>query len=267
MGTELIRLGADSGDNLARLSLSRPGLVLDVHRAYVAAGAEVILTNTFQANPQTIADKSELRQVGQSAAELARQAGATYVLADIGPIITGRYTEFEKLDDLRRTAEVISPVHGILLETCSSENILKLIEQLRPAIGESPLLLSLAFCHRPAGLQTYDGHEPEWFAARAKQAGVDALGVNCGLEITPSDCVEIIRRFRAMTGLPLFARPNAGTPEIAEGGVAYPHSPVDFAAVTPDLVGAGANMIGGCCGTTPEHIAAMCDQIRKIHPA
>lgn len=267
MGTELIRNGADSGSNLAKLNLSRPELVLAVHKAYIAAGAQVIVTNTFQANPQTIPNRSELRSIGRSAAGLARRAGAVYVLADIGPIITGRYAEFENLNDLRETVEPISPVDGILLETCSSENVLKVIEQLRREIGESPLLLSLAFCHRPDGLRTYDGHDPEWFAARASDVGVDALGINCGLEISLANCIEIVRRFRIVTDLPLFARPNAGTPKLVSEGMIYPRSSGDFAAATRGLIAAGAIMIGGCCGTTPAYIAAMRDEIRSANPA
>src|SRR5512143_982313 len=120
MGTELIRTGRGCGGNLTWLNLSRPELVLAVHRAYAAAGAEVILTNTFQANPVTIPDPMELQHVGNSSVELARKSGADYVLSDIGPIITARYTEFENPDDLRRTVEAIPATDGILLETCSS---------------------------------------------------------------------------------------------------------------------------------------------------
>jgi methionine synthase I (cobalamin-dependent) len=267
MGTELIRTGSDCGGNLTWLNLSRPDLVLAVHRAYAAAGAEVILTNTFQANPVTIPDPMELQRVGNSAVELARKSGADYVLSDIGPIITARYTEFENPDDLQRTAEAIPATDGILLETCSSINALKAIEQLRRAVRESPILLSLAFCHRPDGLVTYDGHTPEWFAERVRDHGVDGLGVNCGLEISPTDCVEVIRRFRQMTDLPLFARPNAGTPKlVADGGMIYPRSIAEFASAIDGLIDAGAMMIGGCCGTTPAHIAATSEQITTPGP-
>jgi methionine synthase I (cobalamin-dependent) len=267
MGTELIRTGSDCGGNLARLNLTRPELVLNVHRAYVAAGARVILTNTFQANPVAITDPMELQQVGKAAVDLARQAGADYILADIGPIITSRYTECENPDDLCRAAEAIAGTDGILLETCSSIQALPAIEQLRRAMGELPILLSLAFCHRPEGLVTYDGHSPDWFAERVHDSGVDALGVNCGLEISPGDCIEIIRRYRALTNLPLFARPNAGTPKlVAQGGMIYPRSIMEFAAAGRGLVDAGAVMIGGCCGTTPAHIAAMCEQIKTPGP-
>jgi 5-methyltetrahydrofolate--homocysteine methyltransferase len=83
-----------------------------------------------------------------------------------------------------------------------------------------------------------------------------ALGVNCGRDITIDDCAEIICRYRTVTDLPLFARPNAGTPTNVDGQWVYPHTPEQMAAELPKLLEAGVSMVGGCCGTTPAHIAA-----------
>ena len=103
---------------------------------------------------------------------------------------------------------------------------------------------------------TLSDHKPEWFAQRAKAYGVTALGVNCGRDIDMDDIIEIIHRYRSVTDLPLFARPNAGTPTKQGDRWIYPHTPEMMAARLPELLEAGVSMVGGCCGTTPEHIAA-----------
>ena len=120
-----------------------------------------------------------------------------------------------------------------------------------------PVLLSLTYLRNARRqLTTISGHSPEWFATRAKKWGVAALGVNCGRDIDMDDMIEIIRRYRAVTDLPLFARPNAGTPTKQGDRWIYPHTPEMMAARLPELLEAGVSMVGGCCGTTPEHIAA-----------
>jgi methionine synthase I (cobalamin-dependent) len=104
---------------------------------------------------------------------------------------------------------------------------------------------------------TASGHAPEWFASRAAAWGVAALGANCGRDVDLRDIIEIIRRYRSETDLPLFARPNAGTPRQVKGEWVYPLTPQEMAEQIPELLEAGVAMVGGCCGTTPEHIAAL----------
>jgi 5-methyltetrahydrofolate--homocysteine methyltransferase len=251
MGSELIRAGLPLGQNGADWSLTRPEAVLAIHRDYIAAGAEVVLTNTFQANPSEIPDLALLSRIGSAAVELARKAGATFVLGDIGPL--------ERAHDFRHVVAALAGTDGILLETFSSPGVLSLAEAMRgrPESRDLPILVSLTFRHGASGIETFSGHAPEWFAERAQEAGIDALGVNCGREIGLADCALILRRFRTKSYLPLFARPNAGTPVGAGTRWEYPRSPEDFAAGVEVLVSAGAAMIGGCCGTTPKHIAAM----------
>ena len=116
-----------------------------------------------------------------------------------------------------------------------------------------PLLLSLSYHRKGGELVTYSGHRPETFARHAARHGVAALGVNCGKEIDLPDVAEVVRRYRQETDLPLFARPNAGTP--SPHGT-HPRSPEAMAAWAPALIAAGVTMIGRCCGTTPAHVAA-----------
>jgi 5-methyltetrahydrofolate--homocysteine methyltransferase len=120
-----------------------------------------------------------------------------------------------------------------------------------------PVLLSLTYLHAPAGeLRTFAGLAPEEGARQGEEVGVAAVGVNCGREISVEDCGEIVRRYRAVTSLPLFARPNAGTPTRTDGDLVYPRSAREMAEGLRGLLQAGATLVGGCCGTTPAYLAA-----------
>ena len=146
---------------------------------------------------------------------------------------------------------------AILVETCSTPRVRYAIGYIRREC-ELPVLLSLTFLRDASGkLVTLSGHSPEWFARRADRYGVAALGVNCGRDIGMDDIIEIVRRYRTMTDLPLFARPNAGTPIRDGERWVYPLTPEAMAVRLPELLQAGVSMVGGCCGTTPAHIAAL----------
>ena len=182
-----------------------------------------------------------------------------WVLGDIGPMVRpGAYIEFVDLAELAKTANVMRKTDAILLETISSPRVRYAIRRIRNDALLPPVLLSLTYFHDKRGRQkTFSGHSPEWFAERAEHWGAAALGVNCGREITMADCAEIVRRYRKVTDLPLFARPNAGTPRKVRKRWIYPLTPHEMAERLPELLEAGVSMVGGCCGTTPEHIAAI----------
>jgi methionine synthase I (cobalamin-dependent) len=271
MGTELQRAGLAPGENAAAWNFLHPEKVAAVHRAYLDAGAEVLLTNTFLVNGRSYGER--LRQAGHDADFLAawRRAyevigrGAFWRLAAVGPV-AGPEGERE-FDDLHRfyvgewcydprPHDCVHRPDAILLETCSTPRVRYALARLREP-RTTPLLLSLTYHQNEAGeLVTASGHSPEWFAERAKEYGADALGVNCGKDVGMGDIIEIIRRYRQETDLPLFARPNAGTPVHRGEEWIYPHSPEGMAERLPELLEAGASMVGGCCGTTPAHIAA-----------
>ncbi|HYV37790.1 MAG TPA: homocysteine S-methyltransferase family protein [Gemmataceae bacterium] len=249
MGSELQRAGMQPGECYELWNLTHPDRVLAIHQAYVDAGAEVLLTNTFQANPPAFAKhqlQHQMDVICQSAVRLARQAGGikTHILADIGPFKdTG--------DEVIRVVEGLSRTHDILMETLSN------FFQVESVAIRQRLLVSFTYLHNNSGgLQTFPGQNPEVVAQRASALGVAALGVNCGRDITMDDCAEIIRRYRTVTDLPLFARPNAGTPTKIDNQWVYPRTPEQMAAELPKLLEAGVSMVGGCCGTTPAHIAA-----------
>jgi 5-methyltetrahydrofolate--homocysteine methyltransferase len=275
MGTELQRAGIREGECYELWNLTHPDRVRAIHQANVDAGAEVLLTNTFQTFAATLLwpwpggtvsppipydEERWLIGAQWGAFALSRSACGErgFVLADIGPVVekpSGK--EFPDLRLLQKGIASVPPrVDGVLLETCSTPRVRWAVQTARQ-FSSKAVLLSLTYQRGEAGeLQTRSGHPPEWFAERARHWGANALGVNCGRDIGMDEIIEIVRRYRQATDLPLFARPNAGTPARVGDRWVYPHTPSRMAARLPELLDAGVSMVGGCCGTTPEHIAA-----------
>lgn len=261
MGTQLLAAGVPAGSCLELLNLTRPELVQGIHAAYVAAGARCLLTNTFQANPNALARfvlENRTEEIIAAGVALARKTGGDgiFVLGDIGPAGSPLPAK-----DIQRMVAGFAGVDALLLETCSNFQDL---EQIRGLSAELPLLFSATFLKTPDGFRAGPGgHSPGWFASRAREQGIAALGVNCGRDIGMAEMIEIVRQMRQETDLPLFARPNAGTPIEDASGLRYPRSPEQMACQVPELVAAGATLIGGCCGTTPATIAAFRQAIEK----
>jgi methionine synthase I (cobalamin-dependent) len=259
MGTQLLQRGLSDNACFELCNLEHPDWVEAIHQAYVRAGAECLLTHTFQANSLALARHQlagNLETIAARAYSLARAAAGPdqFVIADIGPIFdTATKREFPDRATVRQITHCLRGADAVLLETCSSPRVR---HAARWASCGLPLLLSLTYrVDKRLGLCTQSGHPPEWFAERAADWGVTALGVNCGRDIDMAETIEIVRRYRRATDLPLFARPNAGTPTRQNGQWVYPRSPESMAKRLPELLEADVAMVGGCCGTTPEHIA------------
>lgn len=262
MGTELQRAGLAPGACGELWNLTHPEKVRQIHEAYLAAGAECLLTNTFQSNPAALARHGvadRMAAINEAALPLARsaQGGKPFVLASIGPIgVNKSAAELADRNVLRLVIGTLLTADAVLLETWSDPAALLTL----PQMSEPPMLLSVTYEHREGaerGLWSHSGHPPEWFALQAKKFGVAALGVNCGRDVDMDDVIEIVRRYRTVCDLPVFARPNAGTPTRAGKRWAYPRTPAQMAEHLPELLEAGARMVGGCCGITPAHIAEL----------
>jgi len=262
MGTELQRAGLKDGECGDLWNLTHPESVRAVHQAYVDAGAEVLLTNTFQGHPEALqrhgTPRTSMQAYNRAALALARGASRSgqLVVGDIGP--WSKTPFFEKYSVVRS----LSQSDAILLETFSEWSALGDVYWNSAYLGRRmAFLLSLTYHRNEAGkLVTYSGDSPEHFAMFARGCKVAALGVNCGHDVGMDETIEIIRRYRSVTDLPLFARPNAGTPTRVGDQWVYPRTPEMMAERLPELLEAGVCMVGGCCGTTPPHIAAF----RKI---
>jgi len=266
MGTELLRAGAAPGERLEPwvLDPSRAPLVAAVHRAYRDAGARIVLTNSFGANPLRLGlPAAEASDVARGAARLARDAvGPGVVVAgSVGP--TGRLLEpFGDLAPAAAREAFEAAISGLVagsadvvwIETFSD------LEEARAAVTAAgavapalPVVVTLTFERG----RTMMGTRPEEAADVLAGMGVAALGANCG-----NGFEEVERVLPGLAagapGLPLVAKANAGRPiATADGGVYYPGTPAEAGAHALRAVAAGARIVGGCCGTTPAHVAAI----------
>ncbi len=276
MGTELQRAGLAIGECADHWTLTHPDRLREIHAAYVAAGSDAILTNSFGANRWALGRfglAGELENINRAAAAVARgAAGASVcVLGDIGP--TGGFLrplgDIEPgvlLSEFTRQACALldGGADGIVIETMSAIGELVVAIRAARAAGAPFVVASLAFDRLPNGsIRTMMGVSPEEAAAAAVEAGADVVGANCGTDMTPADFARVVRHFRQVTDRPVMIQPNAGSPELENGRAVYGLSPEAFAAGMRDVVAAGASVVGGCCGTTPVHIAALSLEVKK----
>jgi len=254
--------------------------VLDVHRSYLEAGSDAVLTNTFGANKYALARHGlaeEAARINEAGGQIARQAAGDerYVLGNIGP--SGDF--LQPLGNLKpeklRTALVeqakallAGGVDGFIIETMTAlDEVTIAIEAVKSAGAGLPVFASMAFDKAGDGFRTMMGVHVEAAVSKIVSLGAGAVGFNCGT-LSLDEYVELAEEFvsavRAVSDdVVLYAEPNAGKPELVEGRAVYNVSPEDFAAAVKKIHRAGVNIIGGCCGTSPEHIEAVSKRLRK----
>jgi len=271
-GTELSKRGLQPGDCPEKWNLDHAADVKAVAAAYVQAGADVILSNTFGGNPLKLAKaglEQRVEEVNRLGASISKEAarGKALVFASVGP--TGEFmeplgtiTEQQMVECFARQARALAEggADGIVIETFT--DLAEARAALR-AVKENtalPAAISMTFSRGPAGFATMMGVKPQQAAEVLEAAGADIVGSNCGTGI--KDMIEVARLMRPATSLPLWIKPNAGLPELVGGKTVFRETPAEMAKHFKALVDAGANVIGGCCGTTPEHIR-MLDAERK----
>ena len=262
-GTELQKRGLGVGECPDAWNLSHPEEVADVARRYCEAGSRVILTNTFRANPISLAPYGLTgcaAAINRAGVEMSKKAAAAaLVFASIGPsgkvLAASEVTEDELSAAFCTQAEALAAggANALLLETFSE--IEEALIALRAAKATGlPVIVSFAFDTGKNKDRTMTGVTPERAAKALTEAGADAVGANCGVGI--EQCIELCRRMRGATHLPLWMKPNAGMPEVVDGAVEYRATAQQFASSVPSLRDAGASFIGGCCGTNPDFIRA-----------
>ncbi|QQS32601.1 MAG: bifunctional homocysteine S-methyltransferase/methylenetetrahydrofolate reductase [Acidobacteriota bacterium] len=273
MGTRLYDKGIYINRSYDELNITNPELVLEVHEEYVAAGADIIETNTFGATRpklQPYGLENKLREINIAAVNLARQAaaGKACVAGSVGPlglrIEPFGPTSFEEARELyREQAEALfeGGVDLFLLETFSD---LSVIEQAILAIRDVTDLPIVAQMTIQADLKTTFGTPAEVFVPCLEELGADVIGLNCGMG--PTHVLSALELMRELTDRPLSAQPNAGLPRDVQGRQFYMGSPEYMATFAKRFVQAGAKFVGGCCGTTPTHIKLIADAIRSISP-
>jgi methionine synthase I (cobalamin-dependent) len=264
-GTQLQARGLALGEFPDLWNLSHPERVAEVARAYIEAGSRIILTNTFGANRVRLAEQStaaSVIEINRRGVALSREAaqGRGLVFASIGPtgklLLAGDVTteEVRAAFDEQAQALAAAGADGLVVETMSDLEEAQLAVRAARETG-LPVVACMVFDGGAQKDRTMMGNTPEQVAEVLLQAGADVIGANCGQGI--SDFVALCRRFRAVTDRPLWMKANAGLPTVVEGRVVYNVTPEDFSRHIPDLIAAGANFVGGCCGTSPDFISAI----------
>ncbi len=273
MGTMLYGKGFFLNVCYDELNLKQPKLVQEVHEAYVRAGAELIETNTFGANPKKLASyglADDTEKINTAAARLARAAAGdrVSVLGAVGPLGVriepfGPTSREEAFTFFRRQVDglLAGGVDGFILETFSDlDEIHAALRAVRSAC-DLPAITQMTI--GTDGLTHY-GTDPQTFAKQLAEWGADVIGVNCS--VGPAGVLEAVEKIVKATDRPISAVPNAGLPKDVGDRQIYLASPEYMASYARRMIEAGARFVGGCCGTTPEHIKKMRDYIASVVP-
>ena len=270
-GTQLQARGLGLGEFPDLWNLTNPAKVGEVAKAYVDAGSEVILTNTFGANRIRLAEQNAADRVGEINAkgvEISRAAaaGRAKVFASIGPsgklIISGDVTADELRNAYLEQAKALAGAgaDALVVETMSDleEALLAVCAARESGL---PVVACMVFDSGKDKDRTMMGNTPEQVAKALTEAGADVIGANCGQGI--AGFVPICKRMHAATDRPIWAKANAGLPEMVHGKTIYKNTPEEFVSFVPELLKAGASFVGGCCGTSPAFVAAISSQLRS----
>ena len=266
MGTMLNAQGVGFDECFDELNLSRPAVVANVHRAYIEAGAQLIISNTFGANQFKLSKhglEDKTAEINRAGVDLARQAagGSDVIVAgDVGPLGV-RIAPFGRVQPEQARAafgQQIKALAGagadlILIETMS--DLFEIQEAVRAAkkVCKLPVVASMTFTRDD---RTVLGDDPAGVAQTLRKAGADVIGVNCSGG--PAQLLRILKQMHhAVPDGKFWVKPNAGWPEQVGGRIMYPADPEYFGEYALSFREAGARIVGGCCGTTPQHIAAM----------
>ena len=266
MGTLLVSRGAPADGPRSPISLSTPDLVREVHDDYVSAGAQIVSTNTWDANRSKLTKfdwADSLEKINRAAVRLARAAAEgeyVYVAGVVGPLgqlvkpygpLTRPHVREIFTEQIRILLE--EKVDLLLFETFSSSlEILEAVRAARALSTDIPVVASMTFL---ADGKTSFGDEAAESLRALAEAGADVVGLNCA--IGPQESLDVLTRAAASVSVPLSLEPNAGYPWVVGGRTVYPATPDYFRETAKEAVQAGAALLAGCCGTGPEHVAAM----------
>ncbi len=268
MGTMLFQKGLKPGDCPETLNLTNPEILEEIAKDFLNAGAEIIQTNTFGASSIKLREygmEDKTEEINTIAVSCVKKSvkGHAYISGSCGPsgkLIKpyGDVTPESLFRSFFRQikALVTSNVDIICIETMIDlQEAAQAIKAAKTVSPQIPVMATMTFDKTPKGFYTVMGVSIEKAAVDLQEAGADIIGSNCGNGI--ENMVEIALEFSNSTNLPLMIQSNAGQPETREGKLYYSETPELFTEKTKDLINAGVSVIGGCCGTTPEHIKAI----------
>ncbi|MGQ9463140.1 MAG: bifunctional homocysteine S-methyltransferase/methylenetetrahydrofolate reductase [Candidatus Fervidibacter sp.] len=275
MGTELWRRGFPQGLPPEQANITAPDLVKGIHRDYLVAGAQLVTTNTFAVNPFRLKQfglEKQLKEIVHAAARLARgaveESGVdAFIAGSVGPIEHLKY-QLELTDEEIESAyrEIITALANSSVDILIFETFVKL-DDLRKAVSIAKQIVDLPLIAQLAAIDE-GGRGTEGRAALAvfelEKLGISAIGTNCG--ISPTRNLSMVRAISRLTELPITAFPNLGYAQYVDGRFVYLGDPKEFAKIGEELWLEGANLIGGCCGTTPEHIKLLAEKLKGKKP-
>ena len=271
MGTQLIEMGMSAGECGMLWNAARPHDIAAIHRAYRAAGSRLLTSNSFGGTRSMLERHGEggrVAELNRAAARIASEAagGEAWVLGDVGPF--GDFleplgdTEPDELRDIfseQMRALADGGADIILLETMSDPGEVEVGIEAARTVCELPVMVSYAFQRAADGsFRTMMGNTVEDCLNRALAGGAQIVGANCGTDLGLDDYRELAEALvAASAGRPVALQPNAGAPRNTPDGAVYDATPAEMAALAGDLRDAGVRLVGGCCGTTPAHLAAI----------
>lgn len=272
IGTEMARRGLDTG---AGVNLTNPEAIESLHKDYASLGIDCLITNSFITNRISMKAKKmnvDIREVNLAAAKLARSAANEnqYVFGDIGPSGKllepyGDFSEEQFYENFKEQALILreGKVDGIIIETMTDlREAVCALKAVKDNV-DLPVIVSLSFTSAGKGGRTMMGNNVEEIANALEKNGADVIGANCG-ELLPLDMARLASLYKEYTDLPVLIQPNAGLPRLVNGNTVYDMTPQDFADGVAECIESGAELVGGCCGTTVEHIRAVVEKVKEL---
>jgi len=282
MGTQLMLAGLANGDCGEAWNLTHPERVLKIQRHYVEAGADCLITNTFGGSRLMLkrhGHADDLRALNQAGARIAREAFGGregFVLGDLGPLgaILEPYGDLSHADaqaayEEQARALVEAGVDAVIIETQTALEELGVAIDAAKAAGAPCIIASLAYdlSQDKSFYVTMMGVTPERAAEFAEERGANIIALNCGTGMDMNGAAMVAKQYRASCNLPVMVQPNAGLPVLENMKAVYKQLPPDMAKNVPDAISAGANIIGSCCGSTPEHTRAIRQVVEEFNRA
>jgi len=272
-GTEFIKRGMPQGVSPELWALENLEAVHEIHNAYINAGSDIVYIPTFGGNRIKLEEfglADSLHEINSSLAKAVKKNidGRALAFGDIAP--TGKFVEpfgdlaFEDAVNIYKeqmTALIAGGVDGFVIETMMDIQETRAAVLAAKEICDLPVIVTMTF---DESARTLTGNDPLSALITLQALGVDAFGCNCSTG--PQDMIELIKTIKPHATIPLLAKPNAGMPKLVDGETVFDMKPEEFAGFVEELVAAGANIIGGCCGTTPEHINAQANEAEKFKP-
>lgn len=274
MGSFLIAEGLQSGEIPELWNIENSEIITSIHKKYLDSGADAILTNTFGGSSLRLKEfgvEDRVEEIIINAVNNAKRAtnGDKLIIGDIGPTglflpPVGNVQEADYFSSFQEQGQLLvnAGVDAILIETMSDlREAVQAVEAIRSFNDKIPIIATMTFDKKKKGYFTLMGNTPLESFRALEVAGANIVGANCTLN--SADMVELVKEAVNLTQLPLLFQPNAGQPTVIQGQVVYPENPSEFAENITKIVNLGVKLVGGCCGTTPEHIYNMNLKLRR----